>query len=54
MRGRLSKVEMEARLMRHKNQLYDHLCHRDWTAEQKHSAQVTLSEILDIVSEYYQ
>lgn len=48
----MSKIDMTARVMRHKTKIYDGILHADWTAEQKWAAQMVLSEVLDMVSEY--
>lgn len=52
MRGRITKVDMTARLMRHKTRMYNNELHNDWTADQKSAAQTALSEVLDMLSEY--
>tara|TARA_R100000742_G_C4194024_1_gene25194 strand:+ start:295 stop:459 length:165 start_codon:yes stop_codon:yes gene_type:complete len=51
--GRLSKVDMTARLLKLKRDIDDRAWYREWNPEQRWAAQQALNNALDILDEYH-
>lgn len=51
-RGRLSKVDMLARMYRLKDDVHYKRRYSHWTDKERKSADAMLNEVLDILSEY--
>ncbi len=52
MKGRLSKVDMESRLLKMKRDLDNQSWHRDWSEKDRCAGQHVLNSVLDILEEY--
>jgi|TARA_B100001094_G_scaffold316562_1_gene357934 hypothetical protein len=50
--GRLSKVDMTARLLKMKNGLYDKTWYSEWDDRQRAAAQQALNCVLEVLKEY--
>ena len=53
MNGRLSKVDMTARLLKLKRDIDNRAWYREWNSEQRGAAQQALNNALDILDEYH-
>ena len=53
MNGRLSKVDMTARLLKLKNQIDERSWFREWDSKERWAAQQALNSALDILDEYH-
>ncbi len=53
MNGRLSKVDMTARLLNMKRDIDNKTIHRDWNSKERWIAQQVLNSALDILDEYH-
>ena len=54
MNGRLDKISMEARVVKIKNGLYNKSWYHEWDARQIGAADRILTNVLEILYEYYQ
>ena len=54
MNGRLNKVEMESRVLKIKNGLYNKSWYPEWDVRQRGSANKILTNVLEVLDEYYQ
>ena len=54
MNGRLNKVEMESRVLKIKNGLYNKSWYPEWDARQRGSADRILTNVLEVLDEYWQ
>jgi hypothetical protein len=54
MNGRLDKISMEARVVKIKNGLYNKSWYPEWDARQRGAADRILTNVLEILDEYYQ
>jgi hypothetical protein len=52
MNGRLKKIDMEARLMKIKAGIADHVWYPEWDDKERWAAQQALNNALDILREY--
>ena len=53
MNGRLNKVEMESRVLKMKNGLYDKSWYPEWDKRQRGAANRILTNVLEVLEEYY-
>ena len=53
MNGRLSKVDMTAKLMKLKRDIDQRTWYHEWNGEQRWAAQQALNNALDILEEYH-
>ena len=53
MNGRLSKVDMTARLLKLKKDIDNKMAWPNWTSKERWSAQQALNSALDILDEYH-
>ena len=53
MNGRLSKVDMTARLLKLKKEIDDRNWFREWDSKERWAAQQALNSALDILDEYH-
>jgi len=53
MNGRLSKVDMTARIMDIKNGIHDKIWYPDWDDKERWAAQLALNNVLDVLNEYH-
>ena len=53
MNGRLSKVDMTARLLKMKRDIDNRVWFREWDSKERWAAQQTLNNVLDILDEYH-
>ena len=53
MNGRLSKIDMTARLLKLKRDIDTRAMYRDFTSKERWSAQQALNSALDILDEYH-
>mgnify|MGYP001250337718 FL=1 len=54
MNGRLNKVEMESRVLKIKNGLYNKSWYPEWDARQRGSADRILTNVLEVLDEYWE
>ena len=54
MNGRLDKISMESRVVKIKNGLYNKSWYPEWDARQRGAADRILTNVLEILDEYYQ
>ena len=54
MNGRLDKVSMESRVVKMKTGLYNKSWYPEWDARQRGAADRILTNVLEILDEYYQ
>ena len=54
MNGRLKKVDMEARLLRIKRELDNHNWYPEWDDRQRGAANRILTNILEVLDEYWE
>ena len=52
MKGRLKKIDMEARLMKIKKGIDDRVWYPDWSDKERWAAQQALNNALDVLHEY--
>ena len=52
--GRLSKVDMTARLIKMKNGLYDKTWYPEWDDRQRGAANRILMNVLEVLDEYWE
>ncbi len=53
MNGRLSKVDMTARLMKLKNNIESKSWYPQWDSKERWAAQQALNNVLDVLDEYH-
>jgi hypothetical protein len=53
MNGRLTKVDMTARLLKLKNQIDSRSWFHEWNSKERWAAQQALNSALDILDEYH-
>ena len=54
MNGRLNKVEMESRVLKIKNGLYNKSWYPEWDARQRGAADRILTNVLEVLDEYWE
>lgn len=51
-RSQLTKIDIQSRVLRMKDLLYNGTYGREWSIQQKEAADKALSDVLDILDEY--
>ena len=54
MNGRLNKVEMESRVLKIKNGLYNKSWYPEWDARQRGAADRILTNVLEVLDDYWE